>query len=173
MPCHIVPPTAPIAKALPKSDRMTQGLVLVSATARRNDRRDQLTKDHVCGLHGPLSVSGEGEDGGGTERKEGGGGNGNGGDVLDVEGNFQAPFPDMVVGKTRKSRAGRVVLEYLRRADSSLDPNHNNRCRPEQSHRRCTDDARKSTSTFSPLAYTHRHTQQPSQQQRRTRLCIR
>ena len=26
MPCQMVPPTAPIAKALPKSERMTHGL---------------------------------------------------------------------------------------------------------------------------------------------------
>ena len=57
IPCQIVPPTAPIANALPKSERITQGLqgisidVLASSLIRLVKLR---TKDPGCDQRGPF-----------------------------------------------------------------------------------------------------------------------
>lgn len=58
MPCQMVPPTAPMAKALPKSERITHGLWTLSApTSRMQNTASGRTRDRECGLRGPWRMS--------------------------------------------------------------------------------------------------------------------
>ena len=41
MPCQMVPPTAPMAKALPKSERITHGLVRSKGVGRAEEDNNQ------------------------------------------------------------------------------------------------------------------------------------